>query len=347
MHASRASTGTSPIAGGGDADPVVQPPVLQAAISATADALDHGWAEAQPPKAKGVVSNGGLNGGRQQRQVARSWSFGRQTCRPPERSASHTAAARVHRDATLQLCSSSNITESVPSQNSVARGLGRRPHSATVALGRGTHLGRTQSAPSSTSGPETTALAKNSSLNAYRSKAIGLQVRLQEQLAHLERTTVRFGQRPAASSTVNKQQQDLTAAHLRIYSEIFDSVIKCNSSFAPALREVKRVYDTCVEPWQPFKPVPSRETTIDTGDTCDVESGKLADLEAENRRLKDLVGQLHRERLQRKKTGLIQAPQKPPRLAGEAATVSANPSKSQRPWSALQVTRGGVRVAIV
>merc|ERR1719436_1193479 len=47
----------------------------------------------------------------------------------------------------------------------------------------------------------------------------------------------------------------VTEAQLKVYSDVFNSVIECNQAFAPALRKVKEVYDSCVATSLGFPPV--------------------------------------------------------------------------------------------
>merc|ERR1719215_1093453 len=91
-------------------------------------------------------------------------------------------------------------------------------------------------------------------MQAYRSKAIELEVRLREQLAD---NCVQGGdglQLPPSAALLGGMDGDIevpttmTAPKLQVYSDLFEAIIESDDAFAPLLQRVKAVYDACAMP---------------------------------------------------------------------------------------------------
>eukprot|EP00931_Biecheleriopsis_adriatica_P081931 TRINITY_DN55295_c0_g1_i1.p1 TRINITY_DN55295_c0_g1~~TRINITY_DN55295_c0_g1_i1.p1 ORF type:complete len:292 (+),score=58.05 TRINITY_DN55295_c0_g1_i1:24-878(+) len=203
---------------------------------------------------------------------------------------------------------------------------GRRPSTAGSFDGRRTgNLQRSASAP--------TLLDSEAHAGAaYRSPSLALEVKLRERLAQVR----------GSAGKVSEEQ-------LRIYHELFEEIIASSQVHADLLSKVKAAYDHCVSPWvvlgaqdQGLSPAPAR-TGLAELELEVALAPRIAELQQENRRLREAAGILHRERLKR-----IQESQSPGAFesssaASGAASRLADKKKAQPAWSGMRVTSDGVR----
>merc|ERR1719215_353650 len=145
-------------------------------------------------------------------------------------------------------------------------------------------------------------------MQAYRSKAIELEVRLREQLAD---NCVQGGdglQLPPSAALLGGMDSDIevpttmTAPKLQVYSDLFEAIIESDDAFAPLLQKVKAVYDACAEPlMQDGRARQDAQDGSSALDTDGRETGgndRLAELALDNRLLRKMAGRLHVEREQ-------------------------------------------------
>ncbi|CAK0870686.1 unnamed protein product, partial [Prorocentrum cordatum] len=211
----------------------------------------------------------------------------------------------------------------------------------------------------------------------YRSQALELQVRLQEQL--LAAAALQPSAPPAAGLFPSSPGPALderrlppsweaagahvTEAELRAYSDVFEAIIRCNQAYAPALRKVKDVYDCCAGPSvgrraERVAAAPGSRPAAEEDGQVHPElraalmeeasrralagprdaRGRLEELEAENRLLRAAAARLRGRAAEQ----LAQ-----PAPCPEPVSSVLAPARSRtRSWSAMRVTSKGVRTAL-
>lgn len=148
-------------------------------------------------------------------------------------------------------------------------------------------------------------------LQAYRSKAIELEVRLREQLAD---AGVQGGDGlklpPSAALTGQARPGTgdaggiVTGPKLQVYSDLFEAIIDSDDAFAPLLQKLKAIYDACAEPClrgeSGLRRVAARSLNPDAVGEEDTaaaqDSEHLTELALENRLLRTMAGRLFQER---------------------------------------------------
>eukprot|EP00929_Paragymnodinium_shiwhaense_P030512 TRINITY_DN17283_c0_g1_i1.p1 TRINITY_DN17283_c0_g1~~TRINITY_DN17283_c0_g1_i1.p1 ORF type:complete len:298 (+),score=83.05 TRINITY_DN17283_c0_g1_i1:72-965(+) len=278
-------------------------------------------------------------------------SAGRPASRPGRASRPATAQARSmagSRDPTALLSRPSSAASNIDTRRTGIL----RPASAPSSL------------PSRSSSQPQLRPSSASETSSYRSKSTMVEVFLTEQLSRIsqakDKTHRRYramaedidneskhrglrercvsGNVSASSDPegIGAPARKVSAEELRVYADAFDAIIKHNPVYAEVLQAVKEVYDASVAPWQPLLPEqlpqPAAAAAAAEAPERSVQAapGVLAELERENRRLKDCAGRLHRQRLQRLQEGDEGEPQHSEFL----------------PYSAMRVTATGVRAEV-
>ncbi|CAE8611968.1 unnamed protein product [Polarella glacialis] len=202
------------------------------------------------------------------------------------------------------------------------------------------HLTRPASAPC-LSIPSGAAIAQHQ-LSSFKSPSVALQVQLRERLAQ-----------------VDDAHGKVSEAQLRIYSNAFDAVIFSSQANAILLSKVKETYDQLVSPWMSAHGVSAAQGHLVPTEPAELElevmlAPRIAELQQENRRLREAAGRLHRERLRRMQQSLEGASASAGLGADSCAAGASGDfrsvditletaSKARPPWSAMRVSSTGVR----
>eukprot|EP00930_Biecheleria_cincta_P087615 TRINITY_DN76842_c0_g1_i1.p1 TRINITY_DN76842_c0_g1~~TRINITY_DN76842_c0_g1_i1.p1 ORF type:complete len:309 (+),score=52.90 TRINITY_DN76842_c0_g1_i1:43-927(+) len=248
--------------------------------------------------------------------------------RPPQASAQPTPQAQ-------QPCRRPYTTAgSAFADHSSGFGLGRsRPQSAIAEGRRIGNIQRTASAPSSLDAGRH---AEASSGN-FRSPSLALQVQLRKRLAE----------------TPEDSGRKISEAQLRVYRQIFEQVLATNHAEAAILGKIKAAYDECVSPWVPATGCSAgdlEQTSAvlqsDTRAEFELEvalAPQIAELQQENRRLREAAGLLHRERLRRIAQHLEDLGVATSDASAESRPAPAHATSKPSAWSGMRVTSAGVR----
>mmetsp|Transcript_22037 Transcript_22037/g.48696 ORF Transcript_22037/g.48696 Transcript_22037/m.48696 type:complete len:242 (+) Transcript_22037:172-897(+) len=189
----------------------------------------------------------------------------------------------------------------------------------------------------------------SASLQAYRSRSIGLQVRLCERLAKVVPSD---RPRTAPCTSTSWETTVPSGDELQVYSEILTAVIANGHPFATQLQLSKEVYDACAAPWLPMwlasasveaGTAGTSGTSGTAGTALDAQAvrRRLAQLEVENGLLRGVAGRLHRQLARRRKEAGHAAADS---SAWAAASGSEPASHSLCSWSTMRVSATGVRV---
>lgn len=214
-------------------------------------------------------------------------------------------------------------------------GIGRpRPQSAVAASRRMGNIQRTASAPSSL---DAGMHVEQASSGNFRSLSLALQVQLRKRLAE----------------TTEDSAGKISEAQLRVYRHIFEQVVATNHAEAAILGKIKAAYDECLSPWVPAAGCSAGDlertpAVMEPDSRADFElevtlAPQIAELQQENRRLREAAGLLHRERLRRISQHLGDLGVATSDASAKPGPPQAHVTKKPPAWSGMRVTSAGVR----
>lgn len=218
--------------------------------------------------------------------------------------------------------------------NSAGFGLGRPRAQSAIAEGRRIgHIQRTASAPSSLDAGRH---VDQASSRNFRSPSLALHVQLRKRLAE----------------TPDDSAGKISEAQLRVYRQIFEQVAATNHAEAGILGKIKAAYDESVSPWVPAAGCSAddleRTPAVlqpDTRAELELEvalAPQIAELQQENRRLREAAGLLHRERLRRITQQLGDLGVATSDVSAGSRTAPAFVMSKPPAWSGMRVTSAGV-----
>jgi len=171
----------------------------------------------------------------------------------------------------------------------------------------------------------------------FRSLSLALQVQLRKRLA--EATQDSFGKK--------------SEAQLGVYRHIFEQVVATNHSEAAILGRIKAAYDECLSPWVPAAGCSTENlertpAVMEPDSRADFElevalAPQIAELQQENRRLREAAGLLHRERLRRISQHLGNLGVATSDDSAKPGPAEAHSMKKPPAWSGMRVTSAGIR----